>query len=253
MRWVADAKLKAGVLAAIRDRAPASLVRRISPLLLLQLPKPLPLILSGTNDETFGPAELQSLRRTNSGAIRFAPSIVVGAARGDVNDWLAAGALPVRHEHSPERQVDVIEEALRESPPWVVSTVYIGPCRRHRRPLVLLHARRATDQKQAVKRMRADALGDISPAMLPRLHRRMMCAVVSIDTAPVEQRRDFIDIVADLETAARASGDPGLYTPAQRLMAEARRLLPPHRFDRAAFDRAVQDVVSRLNERAAAA
>lgn len=250
MRWVVDAKLKGGVLTAIREHAPSALVRRMSPLLLLQLPKPVPLILSGTNDETFGPHELQTLRRTNGGAIRFAPAIVVGAARSDVDAWLAAGALPVRSEHSPAKQIEVIEEALHDSPPWVVSTVYIGPCRRRRRPMFLLQARRATDQKHVARRSRIDHLGDVSPAMLPRLHRRMMCAVVSIETAPVEQRRDFLEIITDLEAAARASGDAALYAPAQRLKTEAKRLLPPARFDKAAFDVALQDVVARLNARA---
>ena len=223
-------------------------------MLLLQLPKPAPLIVSGAIDETFGPGELQSLRRTHPGPVRFAPVIVVGAARGDVEDWLLAGALPVRGDPSPDKQLDMIEEALRESPPWVVSTVYIGPCRRRRRPLVLLNPRRATDAKHAVARPRGGLGGDedISPALLPRLHRRMMCAVVSIETAAVEQRRDFLDILADLESAARASGDQTLYGAVQRLRDAARKLLPPARFESAAFEKALADVEARLRDRAGA-
>lgn len=253
-RWVVDAKLKGGLLTAIRARAPSALVRRISPMLLLQLPKPAPLILSGTIDEEFGPGELQSLRRSNPGPVRFAPAVIVGAARGDVDDWLLAGALPIRSDPSPEKQLDMIEEALRECPPWVVSTVYVGPCRRRRRPLVLLNPRRATDKKTISPRMKAGFGGEdeVSPALLPRLHRRMMCAVVAIETAPVEQRRDFLDILADLESAARGSGDPALLASVQRLRDAARKLMPPARFEHEAFERALSDVTTRLSDRAAA-
>jgi hypothetical protein len=253
-RWVVDAKLKSGLLAAIRARAPSALVRRVSPMLLLQLSKPAPLILSGAIDEDFGPGELLSLRRSNPGPVRFSPAVIVGAASGDVDDWLLAGGLPIRSDPTPEKQIDLIEEALRECPPWVVSTVYVGPCRRRRRPLVLLNPRRATDKKKASPRKRGGYVGDddISPALLPRLHRRMMCAVVAIETAPVERRRDFLDILVDLENAARGSGDGELVASIQRLQDASRKVMPPARFEPAAFESALSDVNTRLSNRAAA-
>ena len=251
MRWLVDAKLKGGVLAAVRARAPSAVVRRISSLLLMQLPKPVPMILSGTNDSVFGPAELLSLRRSLPGPIRFAPAIIVGAARTDVEAWIAAGALPVRNASAPEQQVDLVEEALRDAAQWVVSSAYIGPCRRRRKPVFLLNARRATDHVVRAAKAKTEGLSGVSAAALPRLHRRMMCAVVAIDSAPVEQRRDFVELVEELDAAARASGDVDLVRSAARLRIESRRLLPPARLDRAAFEAAVSEFVAAVNARAA--
>lgn len=246
-RWVVDASLKGGVLAAVRARAPSALVRRISPLLLMQLPKPVPLILSGQAEEAFGPAELLSLRRTVNGPIRYAPALIIDAPRSEHQTWVNAGAIPVRGEHAPERQVDRLEEALQHQPPWVVSTVYIGPCRRQRRAMLSLHRRRVSDQ--TAPRRVVGSMSEFTPASLPRLQRRIQCAVVAIDSAPEEQRRDFVDLVGELDAAARASGDAALYAATTRFRQEARRLVGG-RINRAEFDTAYQEVQSALNARA---
>lgn len=218
-------------------------LRAFSPADLMELRTPVLLAFDANGKPDFEPDFLQYLRRTHPGGVRYSPAIVFCRTREEIEDWRAAGAVPVSEKADAAELSAAIKTALVSTRKWVASASFVGPDRRGRKALLRMRKRRREDGAAAAAKSAHNVVADdirvSSPALM---HRRLSLAAQLLHGSSIESRRAFRAMIDELEVSARAHGRSDLLGLSRTLRAEADRFLKDGNADTAAIEAAVDQM-----------
>lgn len=225
---LADEEAATAAVKALHLSAVSRAIRTID---LERLARPAILVLEEGRRDGIEADHIARLRRDYVGGIRYSPLVVVCAHRDTFEDWRRAGAVPILAGAKRARFLAALKEAQEGSNHWVISTVYVGPCRRRHKAILALKRRRRADRPG--KRQAQPSQGQRISATAPpaTLLSRLRVASVCIAGAPIEQREHFVNLARELSSALVRSDRPELLADAAALVDEARALARDMRRD----------------------
>jgi hypothetical protein len=218
-------------VAAVKALHLAAISRQIRTIDLERLARPAILVLEEGRRDGMEAAQLARLRRDYVGGIRYSPVVAVCQDKTTIEDWRLAGASPILVGAKRARFLSALKAAIDGRNHWVVSTVYVGPCRRRHNALMSLKRRRRADRpgKRQLQPEQGARVTATAPAAT--LLSRLRVASVCISGAPIEQREHFVNLARELASAVARSDHPELLADATALVDEARALARDMRRD----------------------
>jgi hypothetical protein len=223
-RLCVDVEDPASIVRLAQQAGLEPIVRRLTFQHFERLARPVYLLVSADRVPGLDADELRRLRFQFGNGIRYAPVIVTDVKRAEMEAWRGAGAVPVQVGASEKGIRDALAEARDGAEHWVVSGIYIGPCRRRRIAFLKLHARRR-DDRAMIKKDALRSEGPIEVGVPPAtLLSRLRVASTCIAGAPVEQRTHFLDLARSFAAACRRYGLDDCVADAEALVDEARIL-----------------------------
>jgi hypothetical protein len=186
--------------------------------------KPAILILEESIHDGIEADHIGRMRRDYTGGIRHS-LIVVLADRSNFAAWRQAGAHPVARNAKRGAISAALKEAIDGANHWIVSTVYVGPCRRRHKALVPMHRRRRADRPGKRAAASAGNSNRVSVSAPPgTLISRLRVAAVCLSGAPIEQREHFINLSRELAASVSLAGRHDLGAEVSALIDEARAI-----------------------------